>query len=481
MRLRDRLAALADPDRALTFGMSAAIEATATRYAIGADADRWTEGDPLRLLLAGYVGTRNTGADVRVEEMIRQVRHVLGERNVEMTVATQDLARSAGYFRGTHQVLLPAAYHAFLLRECPRHHGVVACEGSMFKSKFSNALTTFMAGALGMANAEHKLSVGYGAEAGAMDATMERFVERHCARSLVMCRNEPSRWVLERLGIRTTSGADTAWTFEPAAPEVGGALLERAGWDGRTPVVAVAPINPFWWPVRPDVAKAVARELGAGFGFEHYRAFYFHAWDDEREAQLDRYLSALAGALEAFRREHAVFPILVGMERLDRDAAVRLNAKLEMPVPLFVSDEHNMYALVSVLRRCRMLVSSRYHAIVTSMPGLVPSGGVTMDERIRNLMADRGQPELSLEVDDEALEERTLELMRRLWTDGEAVSDGIRRALPAQLDRMGAMGVDFADEVRRVYPSFPLPDLPRESLAHLPPLGRSLLQTLEAA
>jgi polysaccharide pyruvyl transferase WcaK-like protein len=40
-----------------------------------------------------------------------------------------------------------------------------------------------------------------------------------------------------------------------------------------------------------------------------------------------------------------------------------------------------MYQLVSILRRCHLLVSSRYHGIVTCMPALVPSAGVTMDER----------------------------------------------------------------------------------------------------
>ena len=57
----------------------------------------------------------------------------------------------------------------FLADEVPRHHGVVACEGSMFKSKFANALTTMMIGSLGIAAAQNKLSVGYGAEAGHMD------------------------------------------------------------------------------------------------------------------------------------------------------------------------------------------------------------------------------------------------------------------------------------------------------------------------
>ena len=38
----------------------------------------WKPGEKLRLLFAGYNGTRNTGSDVRVQEMLRQVRHVLG-------------------------------------------------------------------------------------------------------------------------------------------------------------------------------------------------------------------------------------------------------------------------------------------------------------------------------------------------------------------------------------------------------------------
>ncbi len=66
-----------------------------------------------------------------------------------------------------------------------------------------------------------------------------------------------------------------------------------------------------------------------------------------------------------------------------------------------------MYELVSVLRACDLMVSSRYHGIVTAMPGLVPSAGVTMDERIRNLMHERGHEDLLMTVDDPDLEAKT--------------------------------------------------------------------------
>ncbi|MCB9506951.1 MAG: polysaccharide pyruvyl transferase family protein [Myxococcales bacterium] len=479
MSLWDRVRDALDPDRALMLATDAVIQATATRYAVGADVEVWRPGRPLSLLLAGYVGTRNTGADVRVEEMIRQLRVVLGEDNVELNVLTNDLARSAGYFRRCRQTYMPPAFPKVLLEQCPRHHGVVACEGSMFKSKFSSALTTFMAGALGMANAEGKLSVGFGAEAGQMTPDLQRFVERSCRHSLVMCRNEPSRGVLERLGVRTTLGTDTAWTFEPAPAAAGEALLRAAGWDGETPVLAVCPINPFWWPVRPDLAKTAAYALAGEHADERYKAFYFHSWDADKQRALDTYLDGLAEAVNAFASERRCWVVLIGMETLDRRACDALAPRLSAPAGVIDSADASMYELVSALRRCRALVSSRYHAIVTSMPATVPSAGVTMDERIRNLMHDRGHEDLYLEVDDPALGERLLPILRRLWDDGDAVRAGIARALPRQLELMGQMGIDFMDEACRVYPDLPRPDLGPSPLAHLPSMGRELQQTLE--
>src|SRR5438874_807348 len=92
------------------------------------------------------------------------------------------------------------------LWEDPPHDGVVACEGSMFKSKFANALTTMMIGSLAIASAQNKLSVAYGAEAGHMDPLLARMCERYCHDSLVITRNEESRTVLRELGVLTELG-----------------------------------------------------------------------------------------------------------------------------------------------------------------------------------------------------------------------------------------------------------------------------------
>src|SRR5690606_2479788 len=151
-----------------------------------------------------------------------------------------------------------------------QQHGVIACEGSMFKSKFANALSTMMVGSLGLASAEGKLAVGYGGEAGSMDPSLEDLVRSYCQEALIITRNDESCTRLAKLGLRSKRGTDTAWTFDPGDPGRAQALLERAGWDGRTPVLAIAPINAFWWPVNPDLVKGALR-LGAGLHSDaHY-------------------------------------------------------------------------------------------------------------------------------------------------------------------------------------------------------------------
>lgn len=478
-RLWDKVKDVADPDRALQTTVAATIEGVAVRHVLGMSPETWRPGKPLKLLLAGYVGTRNTGADVRVEEMIRQLRHVVGDDALELTIMTVDPKLTRGYFRAVHQVEIPAVFPGFLASECPKHHGVIACEGSMFKSKFASALTCMMAGALGHANAEDKVSVGYGAEAGSMTPSLREFVRKHCKKSLVICRNEPSRDVLGELGIRTTSGADTAWTFEPAPSSRGAQLLRDAGWDGRQKILAVCPINPFWWPVKPDLLKYAAFKLGGQYKHEHYSAFYFHHRNEAAVKKYNNYLQALADGINAFAQEREFFTVLVGMEQLDRHACEDLLPRLDRGGALFISDEHDMYDLVSVLRCCHMMVSSRFHAIVTSMPGLVPSAGVTMDERIRNLMNDRGHPDMFFEVDEEGLGDKLLHVLRRLYRDGDAIAADIARAVPAQLRLMGQMGIDFMDEVVRVYPEFPRRELPRTWEHHLPPLPAAVQRLLE--
>jgi len=465
-------------DFVLEAWVSSLIEMSKTGWMLG-NGKPWQPGDKLKLLFAGYNGTRNMGSDARVEEMLRQIRHILGPENVALSVMSQNFKLSEGYFEGTTQVHLPDIFPPFLFDEVPRHHGVVACEGSMFKSKFANALTTMMIGSLGIAAAQNKLSVGYGAEAGQMDPLIAKMCARFCQNSLIITRNEESRTVLRELGVPTELGTDTAWTFEPSPPEYGKKALSEAGWDGSAPVLVVCPINPFEWPVKASVAKFALHGLTGAYKDSHYRSVYFHNSGPEADRALDHYLTAIANAVGAFRKRRNVFVIMVATERLDVRPAKRISEKLGS-VPVFSSNDYNMYELVSILRTCHMMVSSRYHGIVTSMPGLVPSAGITMDERIRNLMHERSHEDLLMNVDDRDLEAKLLAAMDKLCKEGEAIAAGIGRTVVKNLKVMARMGVYFEEEVQRRYPEFPARKGEWGWEDYLPPMSDGLRQLVEA-
>jgi hypothetical protein len=285
------------------------------------------------------------------------------------------------------------------------------------------------------------------------------------------------------MGIRTTSGADTAWTFQPAPLARGREILRAAGWDGAQPLLVVCPINPFWWPAKPDPVKAVARNLLGEFQSEHYLSIYFTQWSEEAAEKYEAYISGLAEGVHAFARERGMFVALVGTELLDRGACEAVARDLEARgtrAPVLVSDELDMYELVSVLRNAALMLSSRFHAMVTSMPAGVPSMGVTMDERITNLLQDRGHDELLLRVEDDDLGTRILDGLRLLDRDAEKFREESLRFVPTQLALMGQMGIDFADEIARVYPDMPRRDVLRDPLRYLPPLSAELNRLLEA-
>src|SRR5262249_46225875 len=180
----------------------------------------------------------------------------------------------------------------------------------------------------------------------------------------------------------------------------------------------------------------------------------------------------------SFRKDHDLFTIMVATERLDARPARRISEKLG-GVPVLTSDDYNMYELVSILRACHLMVSSRYHGIVTSMPALVPSAGITMDERIRNLMRERGHQELLMNVDDPDLEPRLLSALEKLWRDGELIANGIGRTVVRNLKVMARMGIYYEEEVQRRYPDFPTRIGECSWEDYLPPLAPSLRHVIE--
>jgi hypothetical protein len=77
-----------------------------------------------------------------------------------------------------------------------------------------------------------------------------------------------------------------------------------------------------------------------------------------------------------------------------------------------------------------------------------------MDERIRNLMRERGHQDLLMTVDDPELEGKLLLALEKLSAEGESIATGIAQTVVKNLKVMARMGVYFEEEVQRRYPDF---------------------------
>lgn len=432
--------------------------------------------DQLRLMFAGYNGCRNTGADVRVEEMLRQIRHLYGAERIAATVFSFIPSNSREYFGNARQVPPGSLFPRFLAREVPEHHGVIACEGSTFKSQFTDLLTVLLVGAMGMASAHDLPAIAYGAEAGHMNRGPKEMTRKYCKESLIITRNDESRRVLKEIDLESELGTDTAWTFSPLGPEYARQELKKVGWRGEK-VLVVCPVNPFWWPVKVSLTKAFLSLFGF-FKKSHYGEVFFFTWNKEVERKYAHYLDSLARAVDDFRKRTGTFVIVAASEELDNFAMRALSERLGQ-VPTFSSTQYSMHQLVSIFRASDMMLSSRFHAILTSMAGGTASAGVTMDERISNLMRERGHDHLRMSVNDPDLEGKAIDALNYLHRHGDQVAEEARRVVSRNLRVMSGMGKRLVEFFGEKYPNFAPAQEFRSWEDYLPPLGPELHALLE--
>ena len=117
-------------------------------------------------------------------------------------------------------------------------------------------------------------------------------------------RTETSLHNLNALGLSGHVGTDIAWTFQD---EKGAAWARQhlidSGWDGKQPLMGVAPLNPFCWPVRPSLWRWLRSIITRDFSQQYDKLYYFTD-SQERRQQLQHYLAAMAAVTDRYCREH---------------------------------------------------------------------------------------------------------------------------------------------------------------------------------
>lgn len=359
--------------------------------------EEYEKGKPLKILLVGYNGARNTGADARVVALTQQLEKVLGTKGTELTVMALDADNLNGYFSEYVRLFCFTTFFIFsLLKACSRHHVAILCEGSTLTPTFAEALCVFFCEAAGIMRSQGKPCIAYGSEVGKLDGWLARLSSELCRDTYFIVRTKESLLNLQALGLKGHVGTDTAWTFQTHEGIAWARKhLMDAGWDGKMPLIGVAPLNPFCWPVRPSLKKWIKAML-TGERSLQYDKFYFFADSQERRQKFNDYLSAMASAVNRYSQQHHAFVVILGMEKLDAGVCELLAQQVLHPHTVCTSKVYNVFQMTGLLRQLSILLTSRYHASVLSMEHACPIVAVSIDDRLNGIMKE-------IELDDKYL------------------------------------------------------------------------------
>lgn len=350
--------------------------------------EKWQPGQKQKILLVGYNGARNTGADARVVALVEQLIEEFGDK-IEVTVMTLNPENTKGYFpESVHIYPFPTFFCWSLFRAASAHHVAILCEGSTLTHTFADALSMFFCQAAGIMKRQGKPCIAYGSDVTPLQPRLRKLTQQTCSEVQFIARSKPSLNALKEMGLQCTLGTDTAWTFRvPEAHDRGRDLLMQQGWDGKKKLIGVAVINPYCWPVRPSLWKWIKAVL-MGKRKLQYDKMYFFSDSKERRKNYKNYLTQLAQAIKTYTSEHEAFAVIIGMEKLDAKPCRHFKEILGMDCALVTSLETPVFQMTSILHCLDILVTSRYHAAVLSMLKGMPIVAVSMDNRLDGLYQD---------------------------------------------------------------------------------------------
>lgn len=414
---------------------------------------RYRRGAPLRILIIGYSGKGNTGAEVRIAEIVKHLRSVDFGVALEIGVLTLDASETRRYVPGDVELVpLSSNFLKSLLAACSDYHVGLMAEGSCLTSVTSNTAALFFICAAGIMRAQGKPCIAVGVDGGQMEPWVERKARRYCAGTVFFARSEESFQAFGRLGFKSLRGTDTAWTIEPRGPEWAQQEIARQGGRPGAPLIGVSAMNPFIRPIRPSLAKYLKAHL-TGDWRQRYDKWYFYTYTPERERLYDRYLSALSQALKRLCELSGGEVALIEMEPMDRSHLDDLHRRLNgLHTVRFSARDYNGAEMASILRRLDFLITSRYHAHVLAMAGGVPCVAVSKDLRLSNIFSESGQDEYCLSTHDPDLIGRLPLVVEKAWRERSSLAECARRKSAEGSLLQAAMGDEIVALIRSEFP-----------------------------
>jgi len=355
--------------------------------------NRKTRRDMIRIVLAGYLGRNNIGSEARAVMTIQDVRRSIGEEvnHVQITALTLNATNTRRYISdqtvdmqeiGSIFALLPG-----ILRIMFEPNDILfLTEGATFTDHFSSFFFYAFLLATFLAKASGKKVVAYVVECGELKPFNRRLL-RYIGNKidLIITRTEDSKRRMIRFGIKKPIHvtADMVFQYRPPDRDLALRLLKEQHVDPQKPIVAVAPKEFYWFPIRPE-------PWGPKQNLYHY-PFYF-TWTEEKCNRSREFKKDMSQYVDYLIEKLDVNVLLIAMDEMDVPISKEIHSLSKHPdhVRVISNSEYGISGISALLSSLRFLVATRYHACVLSIPSAIPLIGVSSDARLKSLFREMG-------------------------------------------------------------------------------------------
>jgi polysaccharide pyruvyl transferase WcaK-like protein len=349
-----------------------------------------------KVLLVGYNGANNTGAEAKLLVIINELRSVLGEDAV-ITVPSLNEANLRRYLQEGPNLKItavrPSLFFVDIRKYVKQNDLIVLVEGSCYMDTWGAALLWFYLLATRYAHSMKKPCVAYSVDAGNASRFNRWLIRREASKTnLILARTQEAAERLQKLGVKAPIEvtADNAFAFRPNPKDHG--LLKRV-WPEANHVVGIAAEDIYMWPVQIRLwdKKQYC-----------YRWPYYYQHSKACQQKSELLVDVLAVQADEIVEKYDEDIALLSMEGLDTSFTTKIQQHMKHAdrTKVFSSIQYNASQMASVLRSLDMLITSRYHAGVLSLPHQVPQTAIGHDLRIRDLYTDLEVPEFFVDHED---------------------------------------------------------------------------------
>jgi len=332
----------------------------------------------LKILIIGYNGANNTGAEALLLQDIRDLFQTLNQP-FQITIPSLNPANLKRYLTPTEHIRiinLSPFFLAQIARLVREHDLILLVEGSTYMESWSSVLLWFFLWSTQCAFYYHKPLLAYAVDAGPIRSPLNRYLIRKIASksSLIIFRSHQASHILREYGITAplVVSADNALEFGCLASEAETrpAIKERP-WG-------LAPVDVTIWPVKIRLW---------GGKKQCYRWPYYFSQSTQRIHQRNQLLTMYAGLCDQLIQKEDRPLLIFAMEALDEPFCREIyeRSTLREKIQIISAREYDAFAITSRLRALHFLLTSRYHAAILSLGGSVPQIAIGHDQRLHQL------------------------------------------------------------------------------------------------